>query len=213
MPTTPSGSEIRKLILVPAVISLGVTLLRLAGELAQWSPTLFSRAGGGGGALIGISWLIPLFGIYFAMRLVRMGHPPPSRGRAIGFALLGVGVAAVLLFGATKVGPSVANVVLSSLAMALGGLVAYLGWPALGKTELVYGLAARIPVAFIMLIAMTARWGTHYEVGPPGLPEMALLPEWIVIGLIPQLFLWIGLTVMAGSLCGSLAALIPRRQA
>jgi hypothetical protein len=32
-----------KLILVPAVITFGVTLLRLVGELQGWSPALFNR--------------------------------------------------------------------------------------------------------------------------------------------------------------------------
>jgi CHASE2 domain-containing sensor protein len=36
----------RQLILVPAVITLAVTLLRLVGELQNWSPTLFSREPG-----------------------------------------------------------------------------------------------------------------------------------------------------------------------
>ena len=39
-----------QLILVPAVITLAVTLLRLVGELQDWSPALFSKAPGGGGA-------------------------------------------------------------------------------------------------------------------------------------------------------------------
>ena len=37
------ASRIGKLILVPAVITLVVTLLRLVGELQGWSPTLFNR--------------------------------------------------------------------------------------------------------------------------------------------------------------------------
>ena len=47
-------TNVRQLILVPAVITLGVTLLRLVGELAGWSPALFNREAGGGGALVGI---------------------------------------------------------------------------------------------------------------------------------------------------------------
>ena len=48
--------------------------LRLVGELQHWSSTLFNRAGGGGGAIVGISWLPLLFGIYFALRLVKAGE-------------------------------------------------------------------------------------------------------------------------------------------
>jgi hypothetical protein len=32
---------LRSLILVPAIITLAVTLLRLGGELLRWSPTFF----------------------------------------------------------------------------------------------------------------------------------------------------------------------------
>ena len=56
------ASRIGKLILVPAVITLAVTLLRLVGELQGWSPALFNREGGGRGALVGIVWLIPVLG-------------------------------------------------------------------------------------------------------------------------------------------------------
>jgi hypothetical protein len=34
--------NIKKLILVPAVITFGITILRLVGELNDWAPTLFS---------------------------------------------------------------------------------------------------------------------------------------------------------------------------
>ena len=56
MATAPnSGPNIKQLILVPAIISFAVTILRLVGELNNWSPSLFSREAGGGGALIRIS--------------------------------------------------------------------------------------------------------------------------------------------------------------
>src|SRR3990172_9861836 len=43
------SNRMRKLILVPAVITLAVTLLRLVGELQGWSEGLFNRSAGGGG--------------------------------------------------------------------------------------------------------------------------------------------------------------------
>jgi hypothetical protein len=76
--------------------------------------------------------------------------------------------------------------------------------------EAVYGLAARIPVALLMLVAMSANWGTHYELGPPGFPEMSLVPKWFVIGFLPQLSLWIAFTVIVGSIFGSLALFFQR---
>jgi len=68
--------SIFRIILVPALITLVVTLLRLVGELQNWSPAFFSREAGGGGALIGIAWLVPIFGVYFALKLSRGGAAP-----------------------------------------------------------------------------------------------------------------------------------------
>jgi hypothetical protein len=59
-----------KLILIPAVITLGITLLRLAAELMNLPSWLANKHPGGVGALIGISWLPPIFGIYFARKLM-----------------------------------------------------------------------------------------------------------------------------------------------
>jgi hypothetical protein len=72
--------RLRSLILVPAVITLAVTLLRLVGELLRWNPTLFSREAGGAGAIVGIVWLVPVFGGYFAWKLVQAGDRFESAG-------------------------------------------------------------------------------------------------------------------------------------
>jgi len=58
-----------KLILVPALITLGITILRLGAELIDLPPWLANKAPGGAAAIIGISWLPPIFGIYFARKL------------------------------------------------------------------------------------------------------------------------------------------------
>jgi hypothetical protein len=65
----PGKPDFGKLILVPALITLGITLLRLCAELMQLPSWLASRDAGGMGALIGISWLPPIFGVYFALKL------------------------------------------------------------------------------------------------------------------------------------------------
>jgi hypothetical protein len=79
-----------RLILVPALITLAVTALRLVGELMRWNPTFFSREAGGAGAVVGIVWLVPVFGVYFARKLVAAGLGPARAGRALGMALLGL---------------------------------------------------------------------------------------------------------------------------
>src|SRR5579872_7497388 len=84
------GVNIPRLVIVPALITLGVTVLRVYGELQHWSPRLFNTAPGGGGAIVGIAWLPIIFGPYFAMKLISDGEGPASPGRAIGYAVAGL---------------------------------------------------------------------------------------------------------------------------
>ena len=208
MPDT-SRPTTRDLVLVPALITLAVTALRLVGELQQWSPALFNRAGGGGGALIGISWLPFVFGIYFALRLARAGEGPASKGKAIGMTLLGFAIFAATLFVANKLGASITGTILIACIVSLvAGFVASLGWPTLGRTLFVYALAARVPVAALMLPAILGKWGTHYDALPPNFPAMGPVQTWLFIGLLPQMTLWIGLTLLTGMLVGSITGAI-----
>ena len=89
-----------------------------------------------------------------------------------------------------------------------GGVVASLGWAALGRTLFVYGLAARVPVAALMLPAILGKWGTHYDALPPNWPAMGPVQTWALIGLLPQMTLWIGLTLLTGMLVGSITGAI-----
>lgn len=202
----------RQLILVPAVITLAVTVIRLVGELLRWSPTFFSREAGGAGALIGIVWLVPVFGVYFARKLLAAGEGPAGAGRALGYAVLALALLPLTVLVARRL-PMGARIGLFAVASLVGAAVAWRGWPALGRTLVAYGLAARIPVAVVMLVAMTGGWGTHYELGPPGLPPMGVLPKWLLIGLLPQLTFWIGFTVIVGSIFGAVAAMVVRGRA
>src|SRR5262245_2384247 len=77
-----------RLVAVPALITLAVTLLRLLGELQGWSRVWFNPAPGGPFAPVGIVWLVFVFGAYFAVKLVRSGEGPASPGRTAGLALL-----------------------------------------------------------------------------------------------------------------------------
>ena len=98
------------------------------------------------------------------------------------------------------------------VAFAIVGLaIGILAWPALGRTLLAYGLAARIPVALLMLVAMLGNWGTHYD-ARPSLPAMSTLRWWVGIGLVPQLFFWIHVTIVLGALFGIVAAAVARRR-
>jgi len=210
--TAEGRIPLRDLILVPALITLGITLLRLTGELMRWSETLFSRRAGGAFAIVGIVWLVPIFGVYFALKLAARGERP-RLGRAIALGVLGLIIA---LPFTTALGRSLhlgqqGWILLFAVGSLIGLGVAYQGWPALGGTLVAYGLAARIPVAVIMLLAILGNWGTHYELGPPDFPAMAPLPKWVWIGLVPQMTLWMGFTVIVGGLVGSLAVAVMRR--
>jgi len=199
------GLSLKSLILMPALITLAVTILRLVGELQAWSPRFFSRQAGGAGAIVGIVWLVPVFGIYFAWKLAKAGAAP-SAGRVIGYGALALGLAVLTIFVTIKtIANQRARFGVFLVAAVVAGVIAYRGWPALGRVLLAYGLAARVPVALVMLVAIYANWGTHYDVAPPNLTAMAPLPKWFMIGLLPQMFLWIPFTICVGALFGGLA--------
>lgn len=203
-----------QLILAPALISFAVTIFRLAGELAHWSQKYFNTAVGGGGSIVGITWLAPIFGAYFAARLVRAGAGPRSAWRAMAFAALG---AAVLIGGSSLGGalPSVsgfyARLVYIWVVFALAGIVTLPGWPALFKLQLAYAYAARIPVVLVMFLAFQQGWVTHYSATPRDTPPgIALWPKFLWLGFFPQLTFWIGFTLVSGMLSGGVVAALAR---
>jgi len=218
------ASRIGKLILVPAVISLAVTLLRLVGELLRWSPILFNRGDKPfSPSLVGIVWLVPVFGAWFGWKLTRAGSGPRSLGRAFGLTFAALAVMPLAAFLAPKAGivpehmwrPNVplteSFTILSVFVVVffVGIAIGILAWPALGRTLLAYGLAVRIPIALLMLVAMLGNWGTHYDARPSY--QMSTLGWWVAIGLTPQLSFWIWITIGFGALFGIVAAVIARR--
>jgi hypothetical protein len=212
MTTDPRKSSVTSLILTPALITLAVTVLRLVGELQNWSPRFFARQAGGAGAIVGIVWLVPIFGAYFAARLAKAGATPGA-GRVIGYSALSLGVAVLAIFATVKtIANHRAQFGVFLVVAIVAGAIAYRGWPALGRVLLAYGLAARVPVALVMLVAIFANWGTHYDVAPPNMAAMAPLPKWFMIGLLPQMFLWIPFTICVGALFGGLALLAAGRR-
>ena len=208
-----ASPRIGRMVLGPALITLAVTLLRLAGELQGWSPRLFSREPGGGGALVGISWLVPVFGAWFGWKLAASGERPASAWRALGLTVLALAVLPASGFAAMKLGfkpQSFTTLGIYAVVSVAALLLALYAWPALGRTLLVYGLAARIPVVLVMLAAILGNWGTHYDVMPPGVPEMHGLTKWLVIGVLPQLTVWLWFTSVIGGLFGIAAAALAR---
>jgi hypothetical protein len=213
----PNRPSIAHLILVPGLITLGVTLLRLTGELLHWSKSFFNSEPGGGSAIVGITWLAPVFGIYFAMKLSAAGEGPSRPGRAIGLALLGVAVVIAGAFLAGPLGPLQARLSFEGiliyyfLLMALGGALQYPGWPQLFKVLAAYGYAARIPVVIVMFLAFYGNWGTHYDGLPPGVAlDYGLWGKFLWLGFFPQLIFWVAFTILFGAFFGTLVAVTMR---
>ena len=214
---TTERTSLARLILVPALISLAVTILRLAGEIGHWSEKWFSSETGGivpNGLswVMGITWLAVPFGVYFALKLVRSGNRPASNARAVGIGILGLvvvmGLMALIRTRQLELRP---RLLLIWSAMALGAIIQLPAWPALFKTLLAYGLACRIPVVIVMFLAMRGDWGTHYDYVGIEL-QMNLLTRFFWLAFFPQLVFWVGFTIVAGSLSGSIAAsIMPRR--
>lgn len=206
-----------RLVAVPALITLSVTLLRLYGELQHWSPALFRREPGGLGALIGIIWLAPVFGVYFARTLIGRGAGPVSPGRAVAHAFMGVGafvgwaaLSLVLVQPAPGTVPRPEQFqvqVVTGAAAALAVVVLQArGWPALCRVLLLYAAAARVPVVIVMLLAIFGGWGTHYDAFPAGFPLTGALEKWFWGGVLVQMTVHLANTVLLGSLFGSLQA-------
>lgn len=208
-----------RLISVPAIITLAVTVLRLTGELRHWPARWFSTETSGitpSGVswVIGITWLAAIFGVYFAVRLVRAGQNPRSLGKAAIFSALGI-----LIFlsyePAVEFLCRVLNVrfphylIFIWFFWILAGVLQYFGWPELFKALLIYAYAARIPVAVVMFFAMLGHWGTHYDYVGTQIP-LSGLPRYLWLAFFPQLVGWIGFTITLGSVAGTLAVSVAR---
>jgi hypothetical protein len=208
--------SITSLIAIPALITLGITVLRLAGELEHWPKPWFNTAAGGGAAIVGISWLPIIFGPYFALKLAGAGDGPSSIGKAIGFVILGL-----VLFVLASVVAQVSfahhpiRTLGAFLLMLVAAFIPGIGWRSLGNTLLAYAFAARIPVLAVMFLAMRGNngqgWGTHYDAVAPTFASASLARKFAYEAILPQMTLWIGWTVVLGSILGVIAAAFVRK--
>jgi hypothetical protein len=208
-----------RLVLVPSIITLAVTILRLTGELRHWSVKWFSSETGGivpSGMswLFGITWLAAIFGAYFAVRLVRSGQKPQSLGKAIFFAAVGILIffayAPVTRFLCTMLSIRFPQyLIFVWFFWILAGVLQYFAWCDLFKVLLIYAYAARIPVAIVMFFAMLGHWGTHYDYVGMQMP-LSGLPRYLWLAFFPQLVGWVGFTLTLGSVAGILLISILR---
>jgi hypothetical protein len=85
----------------------------------------------------------------------------------------------------------------------------------LGNTLLAYAFAARIPVLVVMFLAMRGNdgqgWGTHYDAVAPMLASASFARKFFYEAIVPQMTLWIGWTVVLGSILGVIFAAFARK--
>lgn len=197
----PSLSTLR-LIVVPTLIAVAVTALRAFGEVHQWPRPLVNSAVCGK-AILGVAWLVPIFGVYFAVRLFRAGPQPRLLVPAVLLAITSV----LLKLGGTAImeKPGLGYVTRLSLNFAITALALGLqamAWPDQFKTLLAYGYASRIPIAVVAFLAMRGHWGTHYDALDPGFPQIGFWPTYLRVSLVPNIFFMEAYTVVVGGLLG-----------
>ncbi|HKT10879.1 MAG TPA: hypothetical protein VJW77_03530 [Terriglobia bacterium] len=211
--TSSTKKAINRLIMYPAIITLLITLLRLVGELLHGPAVLFSRAEGGGGAIIGITWLPIIFGPYFAVKLFDKNLKPSSLGKTILFAIIGIvllGFGGGMAFAPNFTFPG--HIAVGLLLMVIAGGLQYIPWREFAQTLIAYAYLARIPVAIVMFFAMLGHWGTHYDAVPPPFDQLPFLTKYLYLGIAPQLIMWIVFTMTIGALFGGIYAAIFRRK-
>lgn len=205
MPNPTPWRACRSILLTAFAATLAITALRLVGEIERWPDTWFARSAGGGGGLVGIGWLIPIVGSCLAVALVRSGHGPVHRGRALRWFGLGtLGIAAVFTIAKLVLPVTVGTFVFTITALAGCSVCAFVAWPALARLLLVHALLARAPILAVTVVAVHLDLGTHYERLAPGSPELADAARTLVL-CTAQLGIWVPLTLVGGGFVGALA--------
>jgi hypothetical protein len=99
MPAKASSElSLPRLILVPALIALVFTIVRVLGEVNHWSERWFEPVTRGViptafGWVFGATWLAAPFGVYFALKLSAAEQGPESPGKAVFGAILSLSIA------------------------------------------------------------------------------------------------------------------------
>ena len=216
MPSPPP--RIAALVLVPVLLSWLVTGARIAGELAGLGPPWVSSAPGGGGAILGVVWLVPLCGAWFGWRLAASTMPDrPGRAVVLSLAALALYIGGfqfvrfVLRFDTSTAFGLTAQILAMGAVSLLVLPIARMAWPRLFAVNLGYSLAVRLPIAALTFVAVFRAWGTHLEkFGPHDHQGFGPWPHATLLAFT-QLVFWPSFTIVCGGLFGSLAALASRR--
>lgn len=211
-----------RLVLVPALLTLVVTVLRLVGQIQGWNPQVFGKPEvGGGGAILGISWLILVFGFWFGRRLRQGGQTPPQLGRAAGLFLAAALVGLGLMLGLRMLGviwwPGEGETgaprgsLWMVVSMWIPVAIALVAWRQAALTLLLYAVLARVPVLVVTWLCIQQGWETHYTKLPPGFPPVEGTE--LFFGLsFSQVVMWLPFTTVVGGLFACLGAATTKPQ-
>jgi hypothetical protein len=202
-------SQTMRIVIVPSLIASGVTVARLIGELRHW-PRPLVNSDVCGKAILGIVWLVPVFSVYFAMKLWRTRQLPRLHV-AIALAVAGLLLKLIGTSIMERQGPYLERVSLNFAVTLAGLLLQFQVWPELSKILLAYGYLSRIPVAIVQFLAMRGAWGTHYDALDPGFPKIGFWPTYLRVAFVPNIFFMEAYTVIAGVLIGCVACALLRR--
>ena len=203
--------RVHRLVLVPILVGVGVTLIRVTGEVQGWIATT------SGGALhpLGVTWLVLVFGAWFGYRLGSEGAVERP-ARALGFGLLALGIVLAALAGASALfaGTFVGIAVSAMLAASVAALLPRRAAPVLFAANVAFALPVRIVIILVTTVSVLAGWGTHYEkMGPENaLVETTKLGTIVGYAFFHLLF-WVPVSAILGSITGGVGAWIARRRA
>ena len=84
------------------------------------------------------------------------------------------------------------------------------GWPALWRVLLAYAFSARVPVLVVMFLSIFGGWDTHYAKPRPGFPDVGNWGLFFWTAVVPQLSVWIWMTITLGMIFGAVALAVRR---
>ncbi|MCA8952219.1 MAG: hypothetical protein KDE27_22100 [Planctomycetes bacterium] len=204
-----------RLVLWPTVITALVSIARLAGEVIEQ----ITARSGGALAPLGITWCVFVFGGWFGYRLARGAGSRPTVKLAplVGLLCMAALIGSVMWqFGPLlEAAPTRENFelvraavfVLVGIAAGLA-VVAFVLWPRLAWTMLLYAIPARLTVLALTWLAKIRGWDTHYtKFGPPGI-ELDGIGETMLAATVAQIGFWVPFTIVGGTFAGMLVQLL-----
>lgn len=202
----------------PIAITVLLVLIRLIGELLKvdvqfLGTNQFNANAGGGGSLLGGSWLIPIFGFVFGWRWTGQRRAPDKPGIALGLFGLGAAVVAIAIaiaFNFKLQGEALAGLIGGTSLVAI--LLAFRAWPRHALTSLIYAYSVRLVVVGITFATIFAGADTHFGAFPPDseIPETKM--EQAVALSIAQVTMWPAMTMCIGGFLGTFASMMRGRK-